>query len=151
MCLALEDFRSPRIQSEYWNSSLKLIVQYDKPLPSLITILSYTIFHSSHISSPIMESRHVHLIWCWCHFFSALKHFGCDFWRIILESDANIIASRVAMRGADADVPLSEQTISQALATAKEHLARSLLKWNFEHLKSLSCLRRTCRLVCDNH
>jgi hypothetical protein len=47
---------------------------------------------------------------------------------IILESDANIIASRVAMRGADADVPLSEQTISQALATAKEHLARSLLK-----------------------
>ncbi|CAK9868456.1 hypothetical protein BDL97_18G040300 [Sphagnum fallax] len=47
---------------------------------------------------------------------------------IILESDANVIASRVAMRGADADVPLSEQTISQALATAKEHLARSLLK-----------------------
>ncbi|KAG0583676.1 hypothetical protein M758_3G154400 [Ceratodon purpureus] len=47
---------------------------------------------------------------------------------IILESDANTIASRVAMRGADSDVPLSEQTISQALATAKEHFARSLLK-----------------------
>jgi len=47
---------------------------------------------------------------------------------IILESDANVIAGRVAMRGADADVPLSEQTISQALATAKEHFARSLLK-----------------------
>lgn len=28
---------------------------------------------------------------------------------IILESDANVIAGRVAMRGADADVPLSEQ------------------------------------------
>jgi hypothetical protein len=47
---------------------------------------------------------------------------------IILESDANVVASRVAMRGADADVPLSEQTISQAFATAKEHFARSLLK-----------------------
>ncbi|CAM6116681.1 unnamed protein product [Calypogeia fissa] len=44
---------------------------------------------------------------------------------IILECDANVIAGRVAMRGADADVPLSEQTISQALATAKEHLARN--------------------------
>lgn len=47
---------------------------------------------------------------------------------IILETDANVIASRVAMRGANDDVPLSEQTISQALATAKEHFARSLLK-----------------------
>eukprot|EP00244_Chara_vulgaris_P010228 TRINITY_DN4629_c0_g1_i2.p1 TRINITY_DN4629_c0_g1~~TRINITY_DN4629_c0_g1_i2.p1 ORF type:complete len:185 (+),score=30.28 TRINITY_DN4629_c0_g1_i2:228-782(+) len=47
---------------------------------------------------------------------------------IILETDANVVASRVAMRGADADLPLSEQTISQALATAKETLARSLLK-----------------------
>ncbi|BBM97468.1 coatomer subunit zeta [Marchantia polymorpha subsp. ruderalis] len=44
---------------------------------------------------------------------------------IILECDANVIAARVAMRGAEADVPLSEQTISQALATAKEHLARN--------------------------
>lgn len=47
---------------------------------------------------------------------------------MILEFDANVIAGRVAMRGADADVPLSEQTLSQALASAKEHLARSLLK-----------------------
>eukprot|EP00850_Spirogloea_muscicola_P010037 SM000058S18467 [mRNA] locus=s58:32415:33736:- [translate_table: standard] len=47
---------------------------------------------------------------------------------IILENDPNVIAGRVAMRGADTDLPLSEQTISQALATAKEHLARSLLK-----------------------
>lgn len=31
--------------------------------------------------------------------------------RIILESDANVIAGRVAMRGADADVPLSEQVM----------------------------------------
>lgn len=47
---------------------------------------------------------------------------------IILETEANVIAGKVAMRGADSDVPLSEQTISQALATAREHLARSLLK-----------------------
>eukprot|EP00245_Coleochaete_scutata_P004662 TRINITY_DN1746_c0_g1_i2.p1 TRINITY_DN1746_c0_g1~~TRINITY_DN1746_c0_g1_i2.p1 ORF type:complete len:177 (-),score=51.33 TRINITY_DN1746_c0_g1_i2:475-1005(-) len=44
---------------------------------------------------------------------------------IILETDSNVIAQRVAMRGADSDLPLSEQTISQALATAKEHLTRS--------------------------
>ena len=31
--------------------------------------------------------------------------------RIILESDANVIAGRVAMRGAEADVPLSEQVM----------------------------------------
>ena len=32
---------------------------------------------------------------------------------IILEADPNIIAQRVAMKGADSDFPLSEQTISQ--------------------------------------
>ncbi|CAI5498950.1 unnamed protein product [Closterium sp. Naga37s-1] len=47
---------------------------------------------------------------------------------VILETEPTVIANRVAMRGADADLPLSEQTISQALATAKDHLARSLLK-----------------------
>jgi hypothetical protein len=47
---------------------------------------------------------------------------------IILDSDADTIVGKVEMHGADADVPLSEQTISQALATAREHLARSLLK-----------------------
>ncbi|KAK9823143.1 hypothetical protein WJX72_000575 [[Myrmecia] bisecta] len=47
---------------------------------------------------------------------------------LILETDPTTIASRVAMRGAESDVPLSEQTFSQALASAKEQLARSLLK-----------------------
>ncbi|KAK9836146.1 hypothetical protein WJX81_004488 [Elliptochloris bilobata] len=51
---------------------------------------------------------------------------------LILETDPSTIASRVAMRGADADVPLAEQlrnqTFSKALATAKEQIARSLLK-----------------------
>ncbi|GAQ81839.1 intracellular transport protein [Klebsormidium nitens] len=47
---------------------------------------------------------------------------------IVLETDSTIIAGRVAMRGADSDIPLSEQTISQAFANAKEQLARSLLK-----------------------
>mmetsp|Transcript_28662 Transcript_28662/g.39588 ORF Transcript_28662/g.39588 Transcript_28662/m.39588 type:complete len:179 (-) Transcript_28662:183-719(-) len=47
---------------------------------------------------------------------------------VILETEANVIASRVTMRGADSDLPLSEQTFSQALASAKEQLARSLLK-----------------------
>ncbi len=46
---------------------------------------------------------------------------------IILETDASVIAGRVSMRGSDGEVPLSEQTFSQALASAKEQLARSLL------------------------
>eukprot|EP00128_Syssomonas_multiformis_P016880 Colp12_sorted_trinity150504_noHs@9777 len=46
---------------------------------------------------------------------------------VILEADAHLIASRVVLRG-DNDIPLSEQTISQALQTAKEQLARSILK-----------------------
>ncbi|OAY71839.1 Coatomer subunit zeta-2 [Ananas comosus] len=61
---------------------------------------------------------------------------------IILETDANVIAGKVATNAVDGAVPFSEQnggwnlkqsskllqTISQALATAREHLARSLLK-----------------------
>ncbi|XP_038895635.1 coatomer subunit zeta-2-like isoform X1 [Benincasa hispida] len=47
---------------------------------------------------------------------------------IILETDANVIAGKVASHSIDSGAPLSEQTISQALATAREHLARSLLK-----------------------
>ncbi|KAG2431625.1 hypothetical protein HYH02_013318 [Chlamydomonas schloesseri] len=50
---------------------------------------------------------------------------------IILETDPPVIASRVTMRGADgeqAPLPITEQTFSKALASAKEHLARSLLK-----------------------
>ncbi|PKA63253.1 Coatomer subunit zeta-1 [Apostasia shenzhenica] len=49
---------------------------------------------------------------------------------IILETEANVIAEKsVSSSGlADGMSSLSEQTISQALATAREHLARSLLK-----------------------
>ncbi|KAK9281947.1 hypothetical protein L1049_004856 [Liquidambar formosana] len=47
---------------------------------------------------------------------------------MILETDANIIAGKVATHSMDAGAPLSEQTITQALATAHEHLMRSILK-----------------------
>jgi hypothetical protein len=51
---------------------------------------------------------------------------------LILETDPATVASRVAMRGADTEVPLTEQvtvqSFSQAFASAKEQLARSLLK-----------------------
>lgn len=47
---------------------------------------------------------------------------------IVLETDPNNIANRVAMRGTDADMPLGEQTLGQALQNAKEQFARSLLK-----------------------
>eukprot|EP00741_Cyanophora_paradoxa_P015127 tig00020848_g14598.t1 len=47
---------------------------------------------------------------------------------IVLETDPSVIASRVQMKGAETDVPLSEQSLAQVLATAKEHMARNLLK-----------------------
>lgn len=47
---------------------------------------------------------------------------------VILETDANVIANRVSMRGADSDTPLAEQSFSQALASAKEQLTRNLLR-----------------------
>lgn len=84
-------------------------------------------------------------------------HIVCS---IILETDPNVIAGKVASNSIDSGAPLSEQvflilhfntrkknwieihlfgvynfylfplqTLSQALATAREHLARSLLKW----------------------
>ncbi|KAL9463763.1 hypothetical protein AB3S75_001547 [Citrus x aurantiifolia] len=46
---------------------------------------------------------------------------------IILETDPSVIAGKVAIHGMDRAAPLAEQTISQALATAREHLTRTLL------------------------
>lgn len=59
---------------------------------------------------------------------------------ILLEGDASIVAGRVTKRGdqdregmggfslGSSGIPLSEQTISQAIQTAKEQIAKSLLK-----------------------
>ncbi|XP_020548031.1 coatomer subunit zeta-1-like isoform X1 [Sesamum indicum] len=47
---------------------------------------------------------------------------------IVLETDGSIIAGKVASHSIDDNSPLSEQTISQALAAAREHLTRSLLR-----------------------
>ncbi|KAJ9190347.1 hypothetical protein P3X46_001563 [Hevea brasiliensis] len=47
---------------------------------------------------------------------------------MILETDANVIAGKVAVNSMDPSAPLSEQTISQALATAREHLTRTLFQ-----------------------
>ncbi|PON96182.1 AP complex, mu/sigma subunit, partial [Trema orientale] len=46
---------------------------------------------------------------------------------MILETDPNVIAGKVASHSMDADAPLAEQTITQAWATAREHLSRTLL------------------------
>jgi len=47
---------------------------------------------------------------------------------MILETDANKIVSRVLMRGSDAsgEVPLTELTIGQALAGAREQFIKSM-------------------------
>ncbi|XP_025885577.2 nonclathrin coat protein zeta1-COP isoform X1 [Solanum lycopersicum] len=47
---------------------------------------------------------------------------------MVLETDGNIIAGKVSSHNMDDGAPLSEQTITQALATAREHLTRSLLR-----------------------
>lgn len=47
---------------------------------------------------------------------------------IVLETEASAVANRVALRGAADELPLAEQTFSQALASAKEQIAKSLLK-----------------------
>eukprot|EP00164_Ancoracysta_twista_P001306 GFYU01001709.1.p1 GENE.GFYU01001709.1~~GFYU01001709.1.p1 ORF type:complete len:180 (-),score=43.43 GFYU01001709.1:74-613(-) len=47
---------------------------------------------------------------------------------LIIESDANAICARVTMKSNENPVPLSEQTFSQALASAKDQIARQLLR-----------------------
>ncbi|KAK1362815.1 Coatomer subunit zeta [Heracleum sosnowskyi] len=47
---------------------------------------------------------------------------------VILETDGTIIAGKVASHTIDEGAPLSEQTITQALATAREHITKSLLR-----------------------
>uniref|UniRef100_A0A8U7N876 Coatomer subunit zeta n=1 Tax=Corvus moneduloides TaxID=1196302 RepID=A0A8U7N876_CORMO len=46
---------------------------------------------------------------------------------VILESDPQQVVHRVAVRGED--VPLTEQTVSQVLQSAKEQIKWSLLRW----------------------
>mmetsp|Transcript_19402 Transcript_19402/g.35034 ORF Transcript_19402/g.35034 Transcript_19402/m.35034 type:complete len:184 (-) Transcript_19402:281-832(-) len=49
---------------------------------------------------------------------------------LILETDPQTIASRVKMHGAEMETPVVDQvvTLSRAFATAREHLAKSLLR-----------------------
>ncbi|XP_058193936.1 coatomer subunit zeta-1-like [Rhododendron vialii] len=47
---------------------------------------------------------------------------------MILENDGNIISGKVETHSRDEAAPLADQTLSQALATAREHLTRSLLR-----------------------
>ena len=45
--------------------------------------------------------------------------------RIILETESSLVTNRVAMKGADKDVPLSEQSFSQALQTATQQIVKT--------------------------
>jgi len=47
---------------------------------------------------------------------------------IILEADPAILSSRAAMKGAESDLPITEQTLSQAIQSAKEQFTRTILK-----------------------
>jgi len=47
---------------------------------------------------------------------------------IILEADPAILSSRASMKGAESDLPITEQTLSQALQSAKEQFTRTILK-----------------------
>jgi len=44
---------------------------------------------------------------------------------IILETESSLVTNRVAMKGADKDVPLSEQSFSQALQTATQQIVKN--------------------------
>lgn len=46
---------------------------------------------------------------------------------IILETDAQAIAQRVSLK-TDTDIPLTEQTVSQALQTAKDQITKVIMK-----------------------
>ncbi len=80
---------------------------------------------------------------CWCamlqlHVARSMLRVPCSVFRlpcsvfpcvlcssIILETDAAQITQRVAMRGSDKEIPLAEQSFSQALQTARDQLVRS--------------------------
>lgn len=47
---------------------------------------------------------------------------------VVLETDPTVVVNRVAMRGADSDIPLAEQSLSQVMAAAREQMTRALLK-----------------------
>ncbi|CAL5184089.1 unnamed protein product [Lathyrus oleraceus] len=47
---------------------------------------------------------------------------------ILLETDPNVIAGKAASNSIDSGAALSEQTLGQAFASAREHLTRSFLK-----------------------
>ena len=49
---------------------------------------------------------------------------------VLLEADAAQLAQRVAMKS-DSDVPLSEQTVSQAIRTGKEFFLQHFESWFF--------------------
>eukprot|EP01006_Ploeotia_vitrea_P046291 TRINITY_DN67015_c0_g1_i1.p1 TRINITY_DN67015_c0_g1~~TRINITY_DN67015_c0_g1_i1.p1 ORF type:complete len:198 (-),score=120.30 TRINITY_DN67015_c0_g1_i1:79-627(-) len=44
---------------------------------------------------------------------------------LILETDSTLVTNRVTMKGAEKDVPLSEQSFSQALQSAKDQFVQS--------------------------
>lgn len=46
---------------------------------------------------------------------------------VVLETDPNIVTNRVSMRGADSEIPLAEQSLSQVMAAAREAATRVLL------------------------
>eukprot|EP00455_Lapot_gusevi_P044286 TRINITY_DN550_c0_g1_i2.p1 TRINITY_DN550_c0_g1~~TRINITY_DN550_c0_g1_i2.p1 ORF type:complete len:119 (-),score=23.30 TRINITY_DN550_c0_g1_i2:114-470(-) len=44
---------------------------------------------------------------------------------VILENDPQMVVSRVSMKGQETDIPLAEQTFTQALQTARDQFIRS--------------------------
>ena len=46
---------------------------------------------------------------------------------VILECDASNIVSRVSMDGMNDDVPTAEQSVGQALSSAREQIAKILI------------------------
>jgi hypothetical protein len=45
-----------------------------------------------------------------------------------MENDPDLIAQRASLKGPEMELPLTEQSLSQAFQAAKEQLTRSLLR-----------------------
>ena len=47
---------------------------------------------------------------------------------VILETEPDVLISRVSLRPNEGDIPMAEQTLVQAIQSAKEQIQRSLMQ-----------------------
>ncbi|KAG8068416.1 hypothetical protein GUJ93_ZPchr0005g14260 [Zizania palustris] len=66
---------------------------------------------------------------------------------IVLETEGSVIAEKVSAHGAEGATSLAEQTLVQALTTAREHLTKSLLMTIGPRDQILKSIQAACRFL----